>query len=117
MALATSGHSLFHNQPSKNRIVGPNGSALEIPLSAIPFRNVGDWGTQPTASMKRAISRLESDFGDDDDDHEDAKFLYSDNEVDEVDGPQRKRSNSRSSSLTLSAAKNLYVDHCNVDEG
>lgn len=107
MATANSDRLLFHKQPHLNKIVGPNGGALDIPLSAIPFRNVGEWGKQPATPVKRAICKLESEKGDDDDDHEDAKLLYSDNELDEIDGPQHKRNNSRSFSLTLSAAKNL----------
>lgn len=98
--------SVFHKQLPRHKILGAASKELQIPLSAIPFRNVTEWGKQSTTAAKRTIRRLESQSSDEED-QEDAKFLYSAGDLDAVEGPQHKRPNSMSPSVGLGSVKDM----------
>ncbi|KAK3371673.1 hypothetical protein B0T24DRAFT_332987 [Lasiosphaeria ovina] len=93
----------IHSQDPSRVIYGPDGAPMEIPLSAIPFRDVnagsadGSVSRVSKTSMKRGVPLLEDDSSVEDD--MDIEFLHSDDEESEAKSPPHKKSLSRSSSI------------------
>ncbi|KAK0652163.1 hypothetical protein B0T16DRAFT_323698 [Cercophora newfieldiana] len=90
---STSNNPAYHKQPSGHAIMGPNGSTLGVPLSAIPFRHVGAEPSKQAQSSKRDLER-----SDDSSDDEDSKFLDSDPESG-AESPPTKRVTAEASSI------------------
>ncbi|KAK0706418.1 hypothetical protein B0T26DRAFT_453303 [Lasiosphaeria miniovina] len=93
----------IHGQDPSRVIYGPNNASIEIPLSAIPFRDVnagsadGPVSRVSKTSMKRGVLLLEDDSSVEDD--IDIEFLHSDDEESEGKSPPHKKSHSHSSSI------------------
>ncbi|KAK4240257.1 hypothetical protein C8A03DRAFT_13387 [Achaetomium macrosporum] len=88
----------FHRQAPGSEVYGQSGEPLQIPVSAIPLRTVGSAAGSPSSTTKRTVERLEDS---DQEDTEEAVILFTDtdDESDAAQGPPRKKSASRASSI------------------
>jgi len=91
----------FHKQSS---ITGPDGKALTIPLSAIPFRHVGAEPTKQAQPSKRNIWRLKDDSSD-----EEVEFLFQDGNTGHSESPPKKRLPTENPNKESQPARDSYV--------
>lgn len=93
----------YHSQLPKYKVMGPDGKELNIPLSAIPVRNLEK--EHGSTVGKRAIALVE-DPDSEVDDQEDAEFLSSEDGFESSEPPLKKRD---SKSPIFAPESEMYV--------